>query len=113
MFRGNVLREGNNNFSPFQTGDFCLDHTQRMTVLEFSDMNSALAQESSSLRQGMTFLFPYFHCKKKTGVGYGMVVGQFRMWEILSFVILQESLLKIIPGCSCASMFHFLVCPCS
>lgn len=68
MFRGDVLREGHNNFSPFQTGEFCLDHTQRMTVLEFSDMNSALAQESSSLRQGMAFLFPYFHCKKQVWV---------------------------------------------
>lgn len=74
MFQGDVLGEGSNNFSPSQAGEFCLDHTQRMTVqFEFSDMSSALAQESPSLRQEWPFFFPIFVVKRC--VGYGMVVG--------------------------------------
>lgn len=71
MFQGDVVREGSNNFSPSQAGQFCLDHIQTMTVFEFSDMSSALAQESSSGRQGMAFLFPYFCCKTMCGLWHG------------------------------------------
>lgn len=48
MFQGDVVREGSNNFSTSQAAEFCLDHMQRMTVFEFSDMSSALPQEGSS-----------------------------------------------------------------
>lgn len=101
------MRESSNNFSPSQTGEFCLDRIQRMTVFVSSDMSSALAQESSSSRQGIAF--PYFHCKKR--MGYGMVVGQFRMWEIQVFLTgVSHSPLKIIPNCLRGSMLLLLIC---
>lgn len=43
-----VVRGGSNNLSPSQAGEVCLDHMQRMTVLEFSGMSSAPTSESST-----------------------------------------------------------------
>lgn len=71
MFQGDVLRECSNNLSPSQAVEVCLDHIQRMTVFEFSDMSSALAQDSSTSRQGMAFLFPISSVKKKCGLWHG------------------------------------------
>lgn len=110
MFQGDVVREGSNNFSPSQAGVLCLDHIQKMTVFEFSDMSSALAQESSSWRQGVAFLVPYFHCKTMCGLRHS--VGQFRMWEIQLFLTeVSHSLLRIIPGFLSACIILLLVCP--
>lgn len=111
MFQGDVLRECSNNLSPSKAVEVCLDRIQRMTVFEFSDMSSALAQESSTSRQGMAFLFPYFQCKKKVWVmawwldslGRGkfscLVVGS------LSFSVKNHSRLsKCRPAFFCSSV---------
>lgn len=61
MFQGDIVREGSNNFSPSQGGEFCLDQIQRMTVFDFSDIEFCFGAREFSFktRNDLSFsLFP-------------------------------------------------------